>query len=445
MPKLKLTKVRVDAAVHEGRGNQTIYTDTELPGFGLRVTKGGAKSYIVSYRQGGRRRRVTLGKHGQLAPDQARRLAQRELGAVIWGEDPAERRRREREGDTLGDVGERYLEDLKARAEAGARRGRLSGWKSAKGLWERHVPGALKRRKVTDVTTEDVRRVHKRLGDAGKAATADHTKTVLHAVFERARTECLVESNPAAAVKRYAKPAKRRRALTLDELARLGATLDEVEASGTLTTRDENGKEITCHVDPAAAVALRLLVLTGMRRSELLGHHTTARRGPREGLRWSDVDLDAGTYTLESVGGGSGGKGGGPRTLPLGEATVKLLRRFKPEGVDAEAPVVASPRGPSQPLVGLDKPRRRIYEAAEITDADAHCLRHTFESVAFSIAPGLAGALTGRALTRDTTLNAYLHVDMDRMREAADKVAGQIAAAMADELGDVVPFSRPVA
>ena len=137
MPRAKITKGTVDRAEHVGRGNQTIYYDTELPGFGLRVSSGGVKSYVIEYRAGGRKRRVTLGRHGKLAPAQARKLALRELGAVAAGDDPAERKRREREGDTLADVAERYLADLKARAEAGAKRGRLSGWESASGLWRR--------------------------------------------------------------------------------------------------------------------------------------------------------------------------------------------------------------------------------------------------------------------------------------------------------------------
>ncbi len=440
MPKARLTKTVVDRAAHTGTGNQTIFYDDDVTGFGVRVSAGGAKSYIVEYRHGGRKRRVTLGRHGPLTVDQARKLAKRELYSIAVGEDPADRRRLEREGDTLADVASRYLDDLKARAEAGAKRGRLSGWESALQLWNRHVPPAMKRSKVVDVTVQDVRRLHRRLSD--KAATADHVRTVVHAILEHAISEGLVQVNVASAVKRYSKPPKRRRALTLDELASLGKVLHDVEGSGTVARTTEGGMTVTCDVDPAASLSLRLLALTGMRKSELLGHHTKARRGPREGLRWSDVDLDAGTYELAANGGGSGSKGGAPRTLPLGVATIELLRTMRPEEVNPEAPVVASPRIPSQPFVGLDKPRRRIYEAAGIADADAHCLRHTFESVAFSIAPGLAGALTGRALTRDSTLNAYLHVDMSALRQAADKVAGRMAAAMAGEGGAMLPVTR---
>lgn len=192
----------------------------------------------------------------------------------------------------------------------------------------------------------------------------------------------------------------------------------------------------------APALALRLLTLTGMRKSELLGHHVKARRGPREGLRWADVDLDKGTYTLAAHGGGSGGKGGAVRTLPLGVATVKLLASVRPDDAEPEAPVVASPVDVSAPYQALNAARTKIYRAAGIEGADAHCLRHTFESIAFSIAPGLAGALTGRALTRDATLNAYLHVDTAALRDVADQVAGRIAQAMAGELADIVPIER---
>lgn len=146
----------------------------------------------------------------------------------------------------------------------------------------------------------------------------------------------------------------------------------------------------------------------------------------------------AGTYELAAHGGGSGGKGGAPRTLPLGAATVELLCSVRPDDADLEAPVVPSPRNPAQCYNGLNKARRRIYQAAGLEGVDAHSLRHSFESIAFSIAPAFAGALTGRAFTRDQTLNSYLHVDEKELRDIADKVAGRIAQAMSGELADVV-------
>lgn len=446
MPRAKLTKTVVDKAKHQGKGNQTFYRDTQLQGFALRVTAAGSKSYVVEYRHGdGRSRRVTLGKHGALTADGAREMAQATLGDAAkarlnLGDDPAEVRRREREGDTFDDVAGRYLEDLLARAKAGD--ARRSGWATARDLWRRHVPGDLKRRKVDEVTTAHIQKAVRGRKLASKQATANHVLTVMHAALQHAITERLIKDNPAKVVKRYTRKTeqrrKPRRALSLDELARLGKVLKAVEETGKVTVADDDGDATTYAVDPAAALTLRLLVLTGMRKSELLGHHTKARRGPREGLRWSDLDLEARRYTLTASGGGSGAKGGDERELPLGQAAVDVLRTIKPADARPEGLVVPSPRDPAKPYNGLNKARTRIYAAAGIEGRDTHSLRHTHETTVFKVDPEYAGVTTGRAVTRDSILNDYIDgKDKDivaRVHLVADAVAEILAAAMAGKL-----------
>jgi integrase len=419
----KLTERFVESARHTAAGNFTIYKDDEQRGFGLRVTAAGAKTFILDYRdQGGAKRRLALAAVGEVKVEKAREIARRKVAALLAkGEDPIETKRRAREGDTLDDVAARYVADLRLRATAGAGRGRLSSVANVEWLLARHVPATLKSKKAAAVNVEDLARLHRAL--SAMPATADHVRALLHSIFERARVEQLRTDNPAAAVRPYRKPATPRRALSLPELARLGDALRAAEGDA-----------------PGAVAALRLLALTGMRRSELLGHAAKVRRGSREGLRWSDVDLDNGTYTLAAHGGGSGAKGGAPRELPLGRAAVELLRRLKPRGAAPDAPVIASPKFPSAPLVGLDKDRLAIFAAAGIEGADAHCLRHSFESIAFEVAPAFAGALTGRAAVRDPVLNAYIHPEAARLREVADAVADRIARALAGGGGTVVEF-----
>ena len=66
--------------------------DSELKGFGLKVSPVGRKTYIVQYRIGGRKgrtRRFTIGKHGTLTAEQARKAAKEALGQVSLGKDPA--------------------------------------------------------------------------------------------------------------------------------------------------------------------------------------------------------------------------------------------------------------------------------------------------------------------------------------------------------------------
>ena len=99
----KLTKRIVEAL--DAKGGPDIFEwDTELRGFGVRARATGSKTYLVQYRNAeGRTRRLVLGKHGALTPDQARDLARQKLAAVARGEDPSEERRAMRHGMTVGD------------------------------------------------------------------------------------------------------------------------------------------------------------------------------------------------------------------------------------------------------------------------------------------------------------------------------------------------------
>ena len=84
----RLSKRKVDALRPAAR--DVLAWDRELPRFGVKVSRGGAKSYVVQYRASGRVRRYTIGRHGApWTPDTARAEALRVLEAVARGKDPA--------------------------------------------------------------------------------------------------------------------------------------------------------------------------------------------------------------------------------------------------------------------------------------------------------------------------------------------------------------------
>src|SRR5262245_45542906 len=124
MPVAKLTKRFVDAIETSDRSR--IYYDSDLKGFGIKVSPRGTKSWCVEYRpgSGGRgtaKRRMVLGSTSTLTPNEARTAARRILAAVSFGEDPAASRRRARETPNFGEFARRYLEEeaaakLKARS-----------------------------------------------------------------------------------------------------------------------------------------------------------------------------------------------------------------------------------------------------------------------------------------------------------------------------------------
>lgn len=95
--KSRLTKRIVNTA----QSGITVW-DADIPGFGLRVSANGVRSYVLKYRRGPLQRWLTIGRHGApWTPDEARREARVLLGRIEAGEDPAFDRREARDAPTL--------------------------------------------------------------------------------------------------------------------------------------------------------------------------------------------------------------------------------------------------------------------------------------------------------------------------------------------------------
>src|SRR5215470_20352170 len=155
----RITKRLVDRLRPTG-GEHFIWDDT-LIGFGVRVQLTGAKSYVVKYRAGSGRgaptRRITLGRVGNLTPDEARTLARRTLGAVAHGNDPAALKAAERRASTLREVAEIFLTE---HVEAKRKRTTATHYRS---LLEKVVLPELGSRKAEQVTTFDLAKLHAKM------------------------------------------------------------------------------------------------------------------------------------------------------------------------------------------------------------------------------------------------------------------------------------------
>ena len=81
-----ITKRTVDALSVEHR--DAVFWDRDLPGFGIRVYPSGLKKYVVQSRGPGGSKRATLGRHGKLTADEARRRAAEAIDRIKRGEDP---------------------------------------------------------------------------------------------------------------------------------------------------------------------------------------------------------------------------------------------------------------------------------------------------------------------------------------------------------------------
>ncbi|GJE40444.1 tyrosine-type recombinase/integrase [Methylobacterium persicinum] len=405
----KLTKRVVEAAEPQGR-DSFLWCD-ELPGFGVRIFASGRRSYLVQYRMAGRTRRVTIGLHGPVTTEQARKEALTLLGQVARGADPAEDRASNRAAMTVAELCAAYL----AAADAGLIMGKGGRAKRASTLYvdrgriERHITPLLGRRLVKDLQPSDVARflrdvqAGKTAADVktglrgraiveGGAGTAARTAGLLGGILSYAVSEGIIPTNPATGVRRPA-DAKRTRRLTAAEYGALGRALDAMEAQA--------GRW-------QGVAAIRLLALTGCRRQEV------------NGLRWPEVDMDGCALRLTDT-----KEGGSVR--PLGIAARRVLAGLP--RLPREPWVFPAVRG-SGPFGGLPGVVDRVMEAAGLDDVTAHTLRHSFASMAgdLGFSDATIGAMLGHA--GGTMTSRYVHHLDAVLVSAADKVSKAIAAAM---------------
>jgi integrase len=211
-------------------------------------------------------------------------------------------------------------------------------------------------------------------------------------------------SNPCRRIKKYEEKA-RERFLSPSELARLGAALAEAEA---------RGESIY------TVAALRLLILTGARLSEILT------------LRWEWVDVPARLIRLAD-------SKTGAKTIALSAPALAALESIPRQQGN---PYVICGRNAGEHLVNLQKPWRRIRKAAGLDDVRIHDLRHSFASVA--VAGGMSLPLIGSLLghTQPATTARYAHLADDPRLAAADAVAATIAARLSGETGTVIPLRK---
>jgi integrase len=390
----KITKRSVDALKAAADGAEAVLWDTELKGFGARVQRGGAKSYVLHYRAGGGRgaplRKLTIGRHGSpWTPETARKEAKTLLGMIEDGADPAADKIARREAPTIAELAERFLAehaDAKRKGSTAAEYRRLL---------EKIILPELGRRKAADVTRADITKLH----HANRAAPyqANRVLAVLSKMFNLAERWGLRPdgSNPCRHVEKFGER-KRERMLSPAELARLGDALAAHDGS------------------PYAVAAVKLLVFTGARLGEVLG------------LRWEWIDFERGEARLPD-------SKTGAKTLHLPPPALAVLTELP--RLDGNPYVIAG-ANPGAALVNLQKPWRAMRRPAGLDDVRLHDLRHAFASVAASSGMGLPiiGKMLGHS--QPATTARYAHLASDPVKAAAAAVADKIAAAMAGGSGD---------
>jgi integrase len=390
-----LTKRSVDALRADPKRDYFTWDD-ELPGFGCRVYPSGLKVYVLKYRLGGRlgkQRRRKLGAHGVVTPEEARRQAKALLGVVAQRVDPHAATDRERTVTRVSEAVDSYLrqQDIKLKPRTA---------KEYRRLFKKYILPALGTKPLTDVTPAVVSRLHEKQSKA--PVQANRVLTRLSSFFTWCGDRGLLErgaTNPCASVAHF-REERQPRFLTIAEAVRLGAALTKAETEG-LPQPPRRSK-------PLAVGAIRLALLTGMRRGEVLN------------LRWSEVDEQRAQLRLaDSKTGAKVVQIGAPALLVL-----KSLPRVK------DAIYVFTSGDGKEPLESV----RRVWDAvrfeAKLEDVRFHDLRHSFASSLAEQGESLLliGSLLGHKDA--STTQRYAHLVDDRRRVAADTTSSRLADAL---------------
>ncbi|MYE14454.1 MAG: site-specific integrase [Boseongicola sp. SB0675_bin_26] len=341
--------------------------DGKLNGFGVRVTPSGAKRFFVHCQHEGRRIWRIVGDADLMDAGEARARAVAMLAAIRQdGPLPAQPE------DTV----------FEAVAEATFRRHERL-WKPRtmqvnRGYLRKQILPRFAGRQVAELTREDVTTWFASL--RATPVAADRSMPVLSVIMREAERMGFREegSNPCLGIRRYRRKG-RERFLSDAEIRTLGACLRAREGEQTL-----------------AIAAIRLLLLTGCRRSEILT------------LRWSDLREGA-LFLRDSK--------TGPRTVWLSRAALAVL-----DGMDRSSPWMFPGRNGKRPVCGswLTVAWHEIRAAAGLGDVRLHDLRHSYASVALKGGESVIaiGRLLGHSAA-ETTLRYTHHADSMAAEAAA--------------------------
>lgn len=400
------------------KGNRITYDD-EIKGFGIRVTAAGAKAFILNYTVNGRERRFTIGDYSvwsvAAARDEAKELRKR----IDRGEDPLTKRIEDREAPTVLDLWKEY-------EKLHLPRKRKRSADDDRSMWQTYILPRFRSIKVADLTAADVDRMHLEIG-ADKPIRANRIVEVLRAALNLAIRWTWISENPASGVKRFVEQNRERR-LSATELRLLSEAFER-------------------HPQQTSCNAIRLLLLTGARKMEVLG------------ATWDMFDFEQGIWTKPSA----HTKQKRIHRVPLSQPALALLAVMR--DADDAHPVYVFPGDGAgghmvdvkrtwlglrdtvtiglwmedrrvRPLIqklaaGLERQPKvaEIEEAAKrdgvtlptaMRDVHMHDLRRTFASLIASANIGLPiiGALLGH--TQAATTQRYANLYDDPLRRAAE-------------------------
>jgi integrase len=360
-----------------------IVNDDAVAGFGALITMNGARSWVFRYRHHRRSRRYTIGSFPSWTAGRARKRAEELDRLTDQGIDPQGDKAEARKAPNVNELADRYMAEHAHKKRTARQDGMMI---------DLYIRPALGTKRVVDVTYDDCNRLHRDISTRserkprGAPYRANRVASLLSKMFSLAIRWGMRPDNPCRGIERNLE-SPRERYLSPAEIARLSEAL-------------------AAHPHQSAADAIRLLLLSGARRMEVLSAHS------------SHFDLETKVWTKPA----QNTKQARVHTVPLEGPALELVTRLM---AAAKGGYLFPGRG-TEHLTDIKRSWAAVCQAAELGAVRAHDLRHSFASVVAS-GPGASLLLIGKLLGHSnvSTTARYSHL-FDEPQRAAMKAAGAI-------------------
>ena len=392
--------VRSLEAVKPPKSGRVESWDEDVRGLGLRVSASGRKTWVLMYRVRGdkRLRRATLGTYPTLTLADARDQARADLRAATKGRDPASERKAERQAETFGELAEEYIERY-------AKKRKRSWFKDRQAL-DRDLLPRFRHRKAAGITRREVITLLEEIADRGAPVGANRTLEIIRRIYNWGIEQEIVTVNPCQRISKPGAEPKRDRVLSDAEIRALWIALE----GETPRMRD----------------LFRLRLLTAQRPGEV------------SRMRWEDIDMGSGWWTIPP----EFSKNGLSHRVPLSPPAMDTLRQIEGHGNNAGW-VVPSPTGKG-PLRAVWRAMRNIREQSGV-EFRPHDLRRTV-ATRMTGDLGIARLTVSKVLGHVETgvIGVYDRATYDReKRQALDAWGARLADILSGEQAaeNVVPLA----
>lgn len=422
-----LTVNFVDSLKPQEGLDKTFWDDKAL-GLGVRVRNNTVR-YIFKYRnKNGVQKKLTIGDTWSIKLDDARNKVAEYRQMLLRDEDPTEEKNKAKKDINISDLCDLYMRE-------GTSHKKASTLKIDEGRIQHHIKPLIGKIIVKSLNTGNVEKMVLEIAKGNVSSTKESTKLrgrsvvtggteaanrslqLLSTILNFAIRREIIDKNPAKGIKKPKSTPKAgnkrlKEFLDIEEIKILGKALKTVS-----NDREINGKKKFAE-NPKAIDAIKLLLLTGCRKDEVLS------------LTWNSVDFTNQCFRFEDT-------KTGKQTRPFGKGALNLLKKIKDKQEEITKWVFPAERGDGH-FVGLPKILQKVWEELDNEELKSfhiclHRLRHTFSSVAnntFNIDELVIAGIVGHSKRGVTS--RYTHIPDKNLINAADDVSLCISNALSN-------------